>query len=141
MTEKNHTEKKTLKSSITKEVKIEVENDDDKQLPEKVEGVYVPVVRKVVRCEVERPTRNAQLYNIEALINSSLALLLARKEQEGELSKTDWKRLQDMVSMLEKIEKLGLLQAQKNVLEGKSIEQVIELVEDAKATLQGNKDE
>jgi len=104
-----------LKESIITEEELNQEEPDETT----TDIAFYPRQHKTVRFEVVRPSKNAQLYNIEEILTSALAILLVRKERE-ELSKQDWKRLKEIVDMKLKLTKLDLVSQQTSLLEGKT---------------------
>lgn len=127
-----------LKDSIIEQKDLEV---DEYEMEDRVsDNTYYPIAKKRVYIQLEKPNNNAQLYNIEEIIDSSIAILLRRKETDG-LSKEDWKRLTDIVKMKLDISKMELNTKKTSILEGKTNEEIIELVDMAKASLSEDEDD
>jgi len=126
-----------LKDSIITEEEIDTKSEEGP--PEVIERAWYPAVKKKVYIDHQNPTLNSQLCNIEQVLNASLAILLARKES-GELSTQDWKRLGDIVEMRLKIAKLENVSKKTSMLEDKTDQEIIEMVELAKTVL-GDDDE
>ena len=125
-----------LKDAVEEEV-LELDTDEEDV---KVDSAWYPREKRVIQIEMKQPTLNSQLFSIEQIIDSSLAILMARKEQ-GELNKQDWKRLNDLVEMKFKLSKLDLVTKQTSILEGKTDQEIIELVEAARDSLENENEE
>ena len=98
------------------------------------EETWLPVRTTKVAITSPSASKNWQIYNINKILESSLAILLSKKAQE-ELSNQEWRRLNDIVDMHLKLSKLDLNNKQTSILEGKTDAEIIEIVELAKATL------
>lgn len=93
------------------------------------------LAKKEGKKEVLTADENEIITNATSLLNSQMAILLENTDEEEGLNKAQWKRLNDIITMLKTLSKRRLEQSQKNVLDDMSAEEINQVVLEAQRTL------